>query len=262
MLMSLWSAKGKTLMIEYGIKTHVGGRSENQDNCNAVTDEQNGRYCFVVADGLGGHKGGQIASQIAVNTVSESFANVNEDNVSTELTNALLAAHNAIRQRSSADDHLRNMQSTCVVAVILGERMFWAYVGDSRLYIHRQGRLLYQSKDHSVVQLLMDMGEITAEAAKEHPDRNRVLKTLGMPDELRPAVHADGLTLQPGDYILLCTDGFWQYLARTDMQDLCGRYENSSAQKIIEIMVRDIVNMAQQTKENYDNLTAQLIMVR
>ncbi|MBF0317477.1 MAG: serine/threonine-protein phosphatase [Nitrospirae bacterium] len=260
--MSLWSAKDKTLRIEYGIKTHVGGRSENQDNWNAVIDEQNGRYCFVVADGLGGHKGGQIASQIAVNTVTEGFAGINGDNVSTQLTNAMLAAHNAIKQRSSVDDRLRNMQSTCVVAVILGEKVFWAYVGDSRIYIYRRGRCLYQSKDHSVVQLLLDMGEITAEAAKEHPDRNRVLKTLGMPDELRPAVHADGLTLQEGDYILLCTDGFWQYLDQRDMQDLSVLHANSPAQKIIEIMVRDIVNMAQQTKEKYDNLTAQLIMVR
>ncbi|MBF0606648.1 MAG: protein phosphatase 2C domain-containing protein [Candidatus Magnetobacterium sp. LHC-1] len=257
----MWSAKGKTLRIEYGIKTHMGGRSENQDNWNAVIDEQNGRYCFVVADGLGGHKGGQIASQIAVNTVTDCFASINADNVSAELTNAMQAAHNAIRQRSNTDDRLRNMQSTCVVAVILGERMFWAYVGDSRIYVYRQGLPLYQSKDHSVVQLLLDMGEITAEAAKDHPDRNRVLKTLGMPDELRPAIHADGLTLQSGDYILLCTDGLWQYLTDSDMYNLHLRYANTSVQKITEAMVRDVAKTAQRTKENYDNITAQLIMV-
>ncbi|MBF0538554.1 MAG: serine/threonine-protein phosphatase [Nitrospirae bacterium] len=260
--MSMWAAKGKTLKIEYGIKTHVGGRSENQDNWNAVTDEQNGRYCFVVADGLGGYKGGQLASQIAVNTVTEYFARINEDNVSKELTNAMLAAHNAIKEKSASDQNLRNMQSTCVVVVILGDKIFWAYVGDSRLYIYRQGQPLYKSKDHSVVQLLVDMGEVTPEAVKDHPDRNRVLRTLGMPEELKPAVYTNGIPLQSGDYILICTDGFWQYVVDSDLQNLSLHFTNVPAQKIIDIMVKGIVKIAQETKENYDNITAQLIIVR
>ncbi|MBF0344837.1 MAG: serine/threonine-protein phosphatase [Nitrospirae bacterium] len=260
--MSLWAGKGKTLKIEYGIKTLTGGRSENQDNWNAVIDEKNGRYCFVVADGLGGHKGGQVASQIAVNTITEFFSKIDEDNVQQQLVNAMLAAHNAIKERSSSDHLLRNMQSTCVMVVILGEKVFWTYVGDSRIYIYRGGEPLYKSKDHSVVQLLVDMGEITPDEVKDHPDRNRVLKTLGMPEELKPAVFANGLILQPGDYILLCTDGFWEYIIDSDLQNLSLHFTNIPAQKIIDILVKGIVKIAQQTKERYDNITAQLIIVR
>ncbi|MEW5726087.1 MAG: protein phosphatase 2C domain-containing protein [Thermodesulfobacteriota bacterium] len=250
------------LALDYQAFSDQGGRESNQDFYGAELDPANGRYCFVLCDGLGGHRGGETASRVAVDFVLAGFPFIYEDNVAEGLANVFQAAHAAIRRQAEADPKLKGMGATGVVLMIFGRNAFWGHVGDSRLYVIRKGQVVHQSRDHSVVQLLVDMGEIGPEEMPHHPDRNRLLKTLGADDEIKPAFFVEGFPLESGDILVLCSDGYWEYikdgeLVRTLTLDKAGPdFARRAARNFDTVKKR-----AKAAKEDCDNLTAQFIRV-
>ncbi len=250
------------IIIDYGRQTHPGGRDENQDYLNESIDREAERFCFVLTDGLGGHRGGRIASEIAVETILDYFPEITENNIHNKLSNVMTDAHNFIRERGKTDYLIKDLQTTCVVLIVLGKKAFWSSIGDSRIYIFRKGDILFKSRDHSVVQLLMDLGEIKPEEVRGHPDRNRVLKTLGMDDDPEPSVFSDGLDLEQGDIFLLCTDGFWEYISDEELIHIFKKSSIMAAQQLIDSIFENIILSAKKYKKKHDNLTAQLIMVK
>ena len=187
----------------------------NQDRLNwEHTDEA---VLLVLCDGMGGHRHGEIAAQVAVQRITEIFRRVATPFLSDPLrflTDALGQAHLAINDYAAqrAIPQPDAPRTTCVVCVIQEGIALWAHVGDSRLYHLRAGDAVSRTLDHSRVQMLLDAGEISADEAQHHPQRNLVYNCLGG-DTLPRIDIAKATRLEPGDVIALCSDGAWAPVA-------------------------------------------------
>jgi serine/threonine protein phosphatase PrpC len=186
-----------------------GGRKVNEDR---VAHWQSGEaLLMVVTDGLGGHQHGELAAQLAVDHLGEAFAAQARPKLANPaffLAHAINGAHAALVHEARVKG-LREAPRTCVAACVVQEGLLhWAHIGDCRLYVARGGRILARTRDHSLVQRLVDEGRMREEAIASHPDRNRLLQCLGgvqMPRFDPAATHR----LERDDVVLLCSDGFW-----------------------------------------------------
>jgi PPM family protein phosphatase len=187
----------------------IGGRKVNQDRLAYSYFKDT--LLMVLADGMGGHARGEIAAEIAVNTLNNRFqaeARTVLRRPKDFLENAVHAAHRAIVAFADKHDMLECPRTTIVAVILQNGIAQWAHVGDSRLYLFRGGRLATATQDHSRVQQMIDAGIITAEQAAVHPDRNKIYNCLG--GVLPPTVtHSEEWNLQVGDSIWISTDGFW-----------------------------------------------------
>ncbi|HZU24252.1 MAG TPA: protein phosphatase 2C domain-containing protein [Bryobacteraceae bacterium] len=195
--------------------SRTGGRSSNQD---FFAHESRGKVeCWALADGLGGHRGGDVAPRLAVQTIIDSFRR--EPIVSeAAVTRWLEDANAALAREQEEHPEIAGMRTTVVLLVADPSMALWAHVGDSRLYHFRAAAIHCQTKDHSVPQAMAAAGEITAAEIRFHEDRNRLLRTLGDASRLRPALSDGPEALQAGDAFLLCTDGFWELVDEADME--------------------------------------------
>ncbi|VVM06874.1 PP2C family protein-serine/threonine phosphatase [Methylacidimicrobium tartarophylax] len=194
--------------------TGRGGRADNEDACDWTAG--GGLTAWVVADGLGGEQGGEIASRLAVETFLESFR-LDPFLSSEALLSYVAQADRTIQVRQAADENLARMGSTIVAAVCDGQRLRAIHLGDSRFYWFRRGKVFFQTKDHSLPQALCDAGIIAPEEVRSHPNRNVLLGCLGSPDRPTPSVSPEW-EIEPGSALLLCTDGFWAPLREEEME--------------------------------------------
>lgn len=190
-------------------ESRIGRRKLNQDRMNyAYTRDA---LLMVVADGMGGHLHGELAAQIAVQTLSQSFRQQAQTTLADPfmfLSRALSQAHLAINRHTAEQGLSESPRTTCVACVIQHNTAHWAHVGDSRLYMIRQGQVAALTRDHSHVRLLIEQGQLDEEGAASHPARNLVYSCLGGPSP--PEIEFSRKTpLQRGDVIALCSDGAW-----------------------------------------------------
>ena len=188
-------------------------RANNQDAFIAGELAPNITFA-IVCDGMGGANAGNIASEIAVKTVSEYLYNSFRENMTTYdiekiLKNAISSANLLIYDRAIKDESLRGMGTTIVACVVLDDTAVFAHVGDSRLYILNK-ELKQLTKDHSIVQSLIETGEITPDDAKRHPRKNVITRALGVEAEV--IADFSELKLTGADTLLLCTDGLTNYV--------------------------------------------------
>lgn len=193
----------------------VGGRKANQDCYGAEAGDNGG--CWAVADGLGGHAGGETASRMAVETVLQRCRQA------LAVTAGLIGdcfrdAQAAIVQKAAENYELAGMRTTMVLLVADAQNAVWGHVGDSRLYWFRQGKIIQQTRDHSVPQMLADAGKIRPEDIRGHEDQNRLTRAIGQAGELRPTIPAAPFPVQAGDAALLCSDGVWTYVWESEME--------------------------------------------
>ncbi|MBF0229864.1 MAG: serine/threonine-protein phosphatase [Desulfamplus sp.] len=226
----------------------VGGRSENQDYCGFV--EKSPFNCWVVADGLGGHRGGEVASRIAAQTILDEFAKKSEMS-SEAMVRYIKSAQDEIIRQQEEEPKLFSMRTTVVILIADSESAIWSHIGDTRLYHFSGGRIIFQTKDHSVPQAMFDAGDISYDEIRQHEDRNRLLRTLGHEGNLRPAVEKESHQVQAGDAFLLCTDGFWEYVTETEMEADLAR--SDTPEKWLADMNARIISRAE---GKYDNYTA------
>ncbi len=181
----------------YGALTDVGNiRSHNEDSFVAETP------LFVVADGMGGHEAGEVASEIAVNTMLE---HVPEGPNAQELAEAVCMANRAVLRGAADGTGKPGMGTTMTAALIYGNHLVIAQVGDSRAYLLHHGKLQKLTRDHSLVADLVEQGRITEEEARYHPQRSVITRALGSDPNMRPDTYS--LQVEEGDRLLLCSDG-------------------------------------------------------
>ena len=230
----------------YGFYTDIGGRGNNEGSLLAI--ESGGAYLFAVADGLGGYSGGELASAICVDTVERAF----EKSDAFSLDAALTEANDNILQMQQ---ELDNAMKTTAAAVWIGEKeTVFANVGDSRLYAFKDGRIVFQSIDHSVAQMCVDSGEITPDMIREHEDRCILTRSLGG----RQYVGIDTVVAYNDDYdsLLICSDGFWEFVYEDEM---CEALKSSQTpQQWLEKMRRC---REEKVGMDNDNNTAVVIMI-
>ncbi len=190
-------------------ESRPGKRSNNEDRLAHCYSRD--ALMMVIADGMGGHYYGEIAAQIAVQTLVESFQREATPEIRDPfmfLQRSMTNAHCAILDFTDAHNLKDSPRTTCVACVIQDNIAYWAHAGDSRLYLMRAGKVLTRTRDHSRVQLLIDQGVINEAQAAVHPDRNKVYSCLG--GRQTPEIEFSRKTpLEAGDVLALCTDGLW-----------------------------------------------------
>ena len=196
-------------------------RLNNEDSCGQFVPETASEVdergmVFVVADGMGGHRGGEIASRIAVRTILAWYSADSGDDRSHALTRAFHEANQTIIQEAVADSTLFGMGTTCTALALHRGRAYFAHVGDSRAYMVRHGQIQQITQDHSIVGEMVRSGIITDEDARTHPKRNVITRSLGAQTELATDT-PETVELQPGDTFLLCSDGLTTYLSDPDL---------------------------------------------
>ncbi len=229
--------------IVFGGDTRVGrGHKVNEDTIWIPQDVdrellRHKGYLFIVADGVGGYQGGQLASRTAVEALHQSYYADPGPDLEGALYRAVEAANLAVRQQAH-DTGYEDMGSTVVAALIHGPRLIVANVGDSRAYLWRRGKLHQLSTDHTWVAERLAEGVIGAEEAAHHQLRHVITRSLGQHLTVEPAVQS--LTLQPGERLLLCCDGVWEVLPETRLEQRVGR--PASPRQIAEGLVNDALD--------------------
>lgn len=231
--------------------TGIGGRAKNEDFYGVARTD--GGILAVLADGLGGHGKGDIASKTAVNSLmrlAEQPRLPNRD----EITYLLEQANREILKQQENDFH---MKTTVVCLRIEDGQAVWTHIGDSRLYHFYEGRLADYTLDHSVPQLAVMMGEIERKDIPKQDERSSLFRVLG--DEiLNPDIH-DPITLEPGRHaFLLCSDGFWEFISDEEMEE-----ELNDSRNAAEWLgrMRQRLQLYMTGKNNCDNHTAIAIML-
>lgn len=196
-------------MIVTSSYSDVGGRPCNEDTVRIKTLGED-KALIVLADGLGGYGGGQIASGIAAETVCDGWNGTATPGL---LSDLVQQAHRKILARQTS---ACRMKSTIVVLSLTQGHADWAYAGDSRLYQFTDGALVRQTRDHSASQIAVLLGQITQDQIRFHEDRSRIFRALGQDGGLN--VDAEGTELSKGNHaFLLCSDGFWEYVYEKEM---------------------------------------------
>lgn len=235
----------------FGNATDVGlVRQENEDYLGYF-ETING-HIFIVCDGMGGHIGGAIASRLAVKSIKYYYEEEYYENVFVTLEESIKYANIQLLEENRKNPELIGMGTTIVLVVIRDNKYYYAHVGDSRLYICQNSKLLQLTKDHSFVQTLIDQGLINDKEAAEHPRRNEITKALGLKDVIDVNVFPDACTAIDDNCLLLCTDGLTSMVQDKEIEDVIN--ENISEQhKAIKLL--DMSNK----NGGFDNTTVQLI---
>lgn len=220
--------------------TARGKRQNNEDAVSLL--EGSNSLLAVVADGLGGHEAGEVASNHAVATLNRLLqAQTPEED---DLIDAIRQANQEIYEMQNAQSHMR----TTVAALWLGDyRTIAANVGDSRIYQFRNGRIVYQSTDHSVAQMAVLVGEVEKSELRRSKDRNKLIRVVGEANP--PKVDCVELTVQAGDRFLLCSDGFWEPVTEERMLETMA--SSATAQQWLRLMRQEVERANNPTQDNH-----------
>ena len=228
-------------------------RKGNEDSFFA--DANGYRGLFMVADGMGGHAAGEVASQMAVEVVSADLEKLNDlesaDALET-VSHALRHANRAVFERSAAERDKMGMGSTASVLVLADERFIIGHIGDSRIYLFRDGELRQVTHDHSVVQEQIDAGIITRGAAKNHKQSNVITRCVGMGWDVEPDI-TDG-DVRQGDVFLLASDGLTGMVDDWRLQQLLS--SRATPDRLVDAMISEA-----NARGGVDNITAIVVRV-
>jgi serine/threonine protein phosphatase PrpC len=227
----------------------LGNRSSNQDRWLVL--ERSERVLLAVADGMGGHARGDLAAQTAIDSLRRSFTRQRGHFTDARafLRSALQTAHLDVVEAGNSCSPPVRPRTTCVTCLVQGEQAHWAHVGDSRLYLVRNGRLVARTRDHTPVEELLRRGAISEDALRRHPLRNSVGRCLGGVPAL-PDISLGRAKLKAGDTLLLCSDGLWSALAQDKL------VEAQSHGQLDEIMEMLCDEAEQASYPHADNISA------
>ena len=210
------------------------------------------RTVRAVADGMGGYVGGEIASKTAVEAIAYYFKNFNYA-APVQLEKAIQYANSSIISKTLIDPSLKGMGTTVSMVTLARHMAFWGHVGDSRIYLYREGAFSQISVDHTIVQVLLDKGKITEEEALNHPQRHVLTRAVGVDSNL--IVDTGAFEVQPNDRILICSDGLTSFIGRPELCDAIGDYGRTEREIINDLFDQVYANGAK------DNVTAILTTI-
>lgn len=235
-------------------ESHIGGRRNNQDRMG---------YCFtrdalllVLADGMGGHIQGEMAATIALQTIGSMFqqqANPYVKKPEKFLEESFFAAHRELHRYRAINNLPETPRTTIVACLVQHNNAFWAHCGDSRLYWMRSGQILARTRDHSRIETLIAQGKVDPSERDTHPERNKLFNCLGAPN--MPIVELSRrASLQPGDVLLLCSDGLWSVLPDHVLA------QSLQANTVVRAVPELLTNAVAIAGKNSDNVTALAMM--
>lgn len=247
--------------------THPGMKGKNNEDRYAVTTHRLGAkkeipsLLAVVCDGIGGHRAGEVAAEIAVETISKTIAESDGAEPIAALRQAIQQASAAIRAQAEANPERQGMGATCVCAWVIGERLYSASVGDSRLYLIRGDQIRQLTTDHTWVQEAVEFGALTPEQARRHPNAHVIRRYLGSPTlaepDFRLRLHPEetdeqaeanqGLRLQPGDFVVLCSDGLTDLVEKEEILSALRSHPRDKALQILIALANE--------RGGHDNIT-------
>ena len=201
-------------MGQYALLTKPGARENNED---AVwLGENSGNLCMLLADGLGGHGSGEVASATAVEVCQSVWTNSAPEEFSTSLF--FQKCEQQLEEKQAQSHDFSGMKTTVVLCRTVNDIFYCAHVGDSRMYYFRRGKILCRTFDHSVPQMLVLSKQIKEKQIRNHPDRNRLLKVMGERENDLYFEESDPIQIRTGDAILMASDGFWENVEDKEMQ--------------------------------------------
>jgi PPM family protein phosphatase len=253
--------------------THAGMRGKPNEDRYLITShrlasqDRTPSVLALLADGIGGHRGGEVAAELAVKTISQHVGESSGSQPAETLQQAFQHANQVILERARAEPSLTGMGTTCVCAWVIADRLYATSVGDSRLYLHRGAELIRLSTDHTWVQEALAQGTLAPDQVKGHPNAHIIRRFLGSlntvipdmrlklnPDETDAQAEANqGMRLMPGDRILLCTDGLTDLVRDTEILDLLRQHPLDSS-------LAHLINLANQ-RGGHDNITLVILEV-
>ena len=246
--------------IEVSVQSDIGCLRQNNEDSFGYWEPEDDRQFLrkgrlaVVADGMGGYEGGQEASRLAVETLVAAYRDFGGDDPQAALIEALQAAHEQVRQYSFSHPELRGMGTTCTAAAIVQDALYYVHVGDTRLYLIRDGQITRVTRDHSYVGRLVESGMISREEAETHPQRNILTAALGTNPDLIMDSPGRPEPLRPEDVLLICSDGLWGQVRDSEILDAV---ENKSAEQA----GRKLIELARE-RGGPDNITVEILRLR
>jgi serine/threonine protein phosphatase PrpC len=197
-------------------------RELNEDSYKIITDCPGVSFIFIIADGMGGHKSGDVASKTAVDFVSNYILQFPEvlsekENITEGIRDIVKKANTDVYIESNKHESNTGMGTTFIIAVVSGNQLYIGHVGDSRVYAIREGRIKRLTTDHSYVEELIQTGSLTREEAENHPDKNIITRALGCSEDIEVDVYTHEML--PDDYIIMCTDGLTNKLSEVEIKE-------------------------------------------
>lgn len=242
------------MSIDYNIFTNVGSRSVNEDSVRV--SKKDGAFCFVLCDGLGGHGKGELASACVADYIRNLF--LESDDLDVFFESALDKAQEELLKQQKKLNAQFEMKTTATLLLIKDNMYRYAHIGDSRIYCFRNNKVLCRTLDHSVPQMLVLAGDIKEKKIRSHPDRNKLLRVMGVEWEGSRYTMSDYEELKSGDAFLLCSDGFWEPILEKQM---CKTLKKSTdAQNWMDEMTKIIIKNAKDT--DMDNFSGIAVINR
>lgn len=232
-------------------KSDIGKARDTNQDYYYITEEENPLKIYILADGMGGYNGGDIASRLATVTV-KSYIESNFEKIPKEkeailklIENAMEYANMVVYEKSKEDENLQGMGTTLEVCVIYNNKVYIGHIGDSRIYRIRKEFIRKLTTDHSYVQKLVKDGTISKEEAEHHPKKNMLMKALGCTPYVEPDTMVKGFL--KGDILLICSDGLTNMISQEKIYQIIIENQENAVQKLIE---------EANNQGGYDNITA------
>lgn len=236
------------MKLEIAVLSKTGSRAVNEDSCGYWSGPSIG-VC-VLADGAGGHGGGDVASKLVVQEILDWFREKTECSAEA-IRAALKCANDAVVREQPSGRRLADMRATVVVLAVDFDRALaaWGHLGDSRLYCFRRQHIVVQTRDHSVVQSMVDAGYLQPDQLRSSPNRSKLLKAMGDSEEFEPSVEPELFPVEADDKFLMCTDGLWECIEESELEQTLEHA--ASAEEWLRTLESRVIAKGQPRQDNY-----------
>jgi PPM family protein phosphatase len=240
------------------VQTDAGCVRANNEDCGVYVSPSDAQVLAakgvlaVVADGMGGHASGEVASQLAVAVVSRVYYEA-EGDAHAALGEAVKRANREIFSAASEKESLKGMGTTCVALAVKGGEAYCAHVGDSRAYLARDGEIYQLTEDHSAVMEMVRLGILSREEAPHHPDKNVILRAVGTQAVLEVETWREPMAVRAGDQFLLCSDGLSDLVAADEIKDTLNAHGPHAASAALIALAKG--------RGGHDNITVAVVRV-